>query len=98
MITVAQIETFVSQVQEKVSALHAKSGCNWEVKIEVEFGKKYARIIKSDFGSRSAYCFVDMATGDILKAAGWKAPAKGIRGNIRNGAADVTQYGAVYLR
>lgn len=98
MTMIAQIETFVSQVQEKVSALHAASGYNWEVKISVEFGKKYARIVKESFGSRSAYCFVDMTTGDILKAAGWKVPAKGIRGNIRNGAADVGEYGAAYMR
>jgi len=98
MTMITQIETFVSQVQEKVSMLHAKSGCTWDVKISVEFGRKYARIVKEDFGSRSAFCFVEMTTGDILKSAGWKVPAKGIRGNIRNGAADVTQYGAVYFR
>ncbi len=33
----------------------------------------------------SAYCFIDKATGDILKPAGFKGPAKGIRGNIRSG-------------
>lgn len=34
----------------------------------------------------SAFCFVELETGDIYKAAGWKAPAKGVRGNIFNDA------------
>jgi hypothetical protein len=32
--------------------------------------------------SRSVDIFVDIETGDVYKAAGWKAPAEGIRGNI----------------
>lgn len=48
-------------------------------------GKKYIRIVRSrpDGTSRSVYCFIEVATGNILKAAGWKAPAlNGPRGNI----------------
>lgn len=56
-------------------------------------GKKYAKVTTD----RSVFCFVDLATGDILKAAGYNAPAKGARGHISNGAADVTPYGPVYL-
>ena len=29
-----------------------------------------------------AYCFIDRATGDLLKAASWATPAKGARGNL----------------
>lgn len=59
-------------------------------------GKKYARITESKRGG--VFCFVDLANGDILKAAGFNAPAKnGSRGNIANGAAEVTPYGAAYL-
>ena len=29
-----------------------------------------------------AHSFVDLVTGDVLFCAGWKAPAKGARGNI----------------
>jgi hypothetical protein len=41
-------------------------------------GKKYVRIVESYNGSRSVYCFLDLE-GNILKAASWKAPAKGKR-------------------
>ncbi len=47
-------------------------------------GKKYLRVWKGEKNntSKSAYCFVDKE-GNILKANGWKAPAKNFsRGNI----------------
>jgi hypothetical protein len=57
-------------------------------------------VISSDGpGHRGAYCFIDKTTGDVLKAASWKAPAKGVRSNIFAadfGASGVTKYGAVY--
>lgn len=49
----------------------------------------------------SVHCFVDMATGDVLKAAGYKAPAKHARGNIydeKNGLGSMGPYGPAYLR
>ena len=33
---------------------------------------------------QSVYCFVDKHNGDILKSAGWRAPAIGVRGSILN--------------
>jgi len=62
--------------------------------------RKYVRIIKSDRSSRSAYCFIEIATGNILKTASWQTPAKHARGNIRSpwwGTA-LNVYGATYLR
>jgi len=53
--------------------------------IIVSFGKKYAKIIKCRPGTdqpESVHSFVNMMNGDILKAASWKAPAKGVRGNV----------------
>lgn len=49
----------------------------------VSYGKKYAKIIQGrGEEQRSVWGFIDMATGDILKAAGWSRPAKHARGNI----------------
>lgn len=58
-------------------------------------GAKYVRIVMDTHPGqrygRSVHAFVDLATGDLYKAAGWKAPAKGARGNIAtaDGLADV---------
>lgn len=47
-------------------------------------GVRYVRIVSKDPGAKtgSAYAFVEIATGDVLKPDGWKRPAKGARGNI----------------
>ena len=51
--------------------------------ITVDVNPKYLRIIRTDGTSRSVHCFIDRQTGDILKAASWKAPApRGKRGSI----------------
>ncbi|UPT95459.1 hypothetical protein J4G48_0040610 [Bradyrhizobium barranii subsp. apii] len=50
---------------------------------------------------RSAFAFVDKATGDVLKAASWSKPAKHARGNVfdtHNGLAKIGPYGPAYLR
>jgi hypothetical protein len=57
-------------------------------------GQKFTRIIMTitrDGVSRdeSVHCFVDNLTGDVFKAAGWKAPAKGVRYNL------LTEYDAI---
>ena len=50
----------------------------------VETGKKYHKVIMVDGnGSRSVHCFVDKQTGQIYKSASWKAPAKGVRYDLR---------------
>ncbi len=56
-------------------------------------GQKYVRVVQRDKGSEhgSAWCFVEISTGNILKCDGWKRPAKGIRGNIY--AKDFNGYG-----
>ena len=52
-------------------------------------GKRYTRIVMNANGSRSVHCFIDNAKGTLLKSAGWKAPAKGPRGNIVTDLDDV---------
>lgn len=50
--------------------------------------------------TRSIYCFIDRATGDILKPASCKGPVKGARGNIRSEYWDkcLGAYGVLNLR
>ena len=50
-------------------------------------GRKYIRIVQvGRGGGASVHAFVDAATGDLLKDAGWAGPAKGARGNIMDDA------------
>ena len=44
--------------------------------------RKYHKIIMKDYNQNHAHLFVDKVTGDVYKAASWKAPAKGIRYNL----------------
>jgi len=54
------------------------------VEFIVETGRKYHKIIfKDGNGSRSVHAFVDKKTGEIYKSASWKAPAKGVRFDLR---------------
>ena len=50
----------------------------------IETGKKYHKVVMIDGGSsRSVHCFVDKNTGEVYKSASWKAPAKGVRYDLR---------------
>ena len=80
---------------------------NWETISLGNVGPKYARLVVTrpcGAPGGSVYCFIDMTNGNLLKAAGWKTPAKGARGNIRVGtSADwfngaLTANGAAYMR
>lgn len=53
--------------------------------IEIQYLQKRIRI---NLGT-SVFCFVE-ANGDIMKAAGYKAPAKGARGNVYTAPRPVT--------
>ena len=53
-------------------------------KFEIETGRKYHKIIMvTDGDSRSVHAFVDKKTGELYKAASYKAPAKGVRFDLR---------------
>ena len=67
--------------QQKIDEL--KSG-KCDIDYQVETGKKYHKVIFVDGGgSRSVHAFVDKKTGEVYKSASWKAPAKGVRYDLR---------------
>jgi hypothetical protein len=52
-------------------------------KFYIESGRKYHKVIMETGGSsRSVHAFIDKKSGDVYKAASFKAPAKGIRFNL----------------
>jgi hypothetical protein len=67
--------------QQKIDEL--KSG-KCDIDYVIETGKKYHKVIFVDGGGgRSVHCFVDKQTGQVYKSASWKAPAKGVRYDLR---------------
>jgi hypothetical protein len=63
------------------------NACGMKTKFVEERGKKYTKIVKEEFRendrvSKSVHAFIDHNSGDIFKAASWKAPAKIVRYNI----------------
>lgn len=50
-------------------------------------GTRYVRIVMSINGAqRSVHAFYDITTGDVLKAEGWRKPAKHVRYNLLDDA------------
>jgi hypothetical protein len=96
-VTSDALATFVTLAQDVADEYLVSIGVSAKQTLSVEMGRKYARIVKSGSG---VYCFVEMSTGNILKAASYIAPAKGVRGNIHsnNARAAITGHGAVYNR
>lgn len=89
----SDIASFVLELTEIVNAGHKASGTvTFTNEIVLERGPKFTRVVSvgkvnGQVNSRSAYAFIENATGDLYKSAGWKGPAKNApkRGNIRNG-------------
>ena len=73
--------------------------------ISVEYGRKYIKVIKTLGSQRMVWGFIvgvdndkKFKLGDILKPAGWKAPARNAaRGNILDGGYPITWTGPLYL-
>ena len=95
-----QIEKFVTECQKLIDK-HAVEQQMMLSKstLSIEWGKKYAKIVASSLSQKSVYCFVDLSTGDVFKAASWSRPAKHVRGNIEGDVSSfMTPYGAAYLK
>lgn len=57
--------------------------------------QKRIRVVRES----SVHCFIDIETGDVLKADSWTRPAKGARGNIYDPKKPgVNHYGGLYRR
>jgi len=74
---------------------------NWDNKTKVTQGKKYIKVVH-DTG---VFCFIakedfkHFKKGDILKAAGWNAPAlNSPRGNVLKGNYPIQWTGPLYLK
>jgi len=104
-----EILDFTDRVDAMLKKNYETMGYDFAVPgVIVKFGRKNAKLISTEIHKgtteqtqRSVFCFVEMATGNILKAASWNAPAKHARGNITNefgGMTSVGPYGANYMK
>ena len=68
----------IDALEANYNSRYPDSSC--PVKFETKIGKKYIKIIQVDGG---VHAFIDKNTGEVYKAASWKAPAKGVRFDMR---------------
>lgn len=81
------LAAWVDRLRGKLTVHYADmlaKGLSGYDKVELEHGPKNVRVITGGEGNRSVYAFIEKATGNILKAGGWKSPEpkKIVRGNI----------------
>ena len=78
MLCDALVDNFKSRNHGKVGGYDAPA-----YKFYIETGRKYHKLImETNTGSRSVHAFVDKKTGEVYKAASFKAPAKHVRFNL----------------
>lgn len=84
MITTETLASFLAAAQAKSNADYVRYGFTSEgPRLSLETGRRYARVVSSNHGQRMAFGFIDLTNGNVLKADGWKAPAKNFaRGNV----------------
>ena len=84
-----------TDTKKKMNAAYADN-------FDIRYGKKYIKIVENGGGVKAFVVGVDndkkFKKGDILKAAGWNAPARNAaRGNILDGGYAIDWTGACYL-
>jgi len=104
-------DKFMKGAQKKVDDHYKQSNKGPEpgkigAKLSFMKGRRYRRVViqsgllgHEKNWNQSVYCFVDKTNGDVLKAAGWKTPAKGKRSSIYDadsGLGGVDAYGGIY--
>ena len=105
----AMIEDYNSFMvpKNKYDEITAKMRLEFATGIEVLYGNKYIKIVTGKHGGqRSVWGFIvntdkdkKFKKGDLLKAAGWAAPARNAaRGNILKGGYVINWTGPLYLK
>ena len=103
------VEKWVAKVQQLITDHDTIRYPNLPYKrtLSIEPGRRYIRVVVNSGSQRSAFAFIDkgdkdgIGRGDLLKSAGWKAPAVHARGNlfdVNDGMKYVDAYGMAYLR
>ena len=94
-------QQIVTENEEKQARACGLKAPGLRMKLETMDGVKRVRIVATDGHHRSAWAFIDKATGDVLKPESWARPAKHARGNIYaadHGLGTIGPHGPAYLR
>lgn len=107
---VAEINEFINEVNEKrlayYSEMFKENAVDQYQPIFADGGKKYLKLVYGNSGgtvwgfialTETKIGGVPVKEGDLLKPAGYNAPAKHSRGNILDGSAKWGIYGPAYL-
>lgn len=97
----AALAEFMALLQRAFDA-HADAGGKYHPRtsVSVDGGRKYIKIMRRSGGNYGVYCFIERATGNILKPASIKAPVLNhSRGNIygTQPLAGCGPYGVAYM-
>ena len=76
-------ERAVDNVEYHTACIQDLKNGNCGYEFYPETGRKYHKIIMVANGSRSVHAFIDKKTGEVYKSASFKAPAKGVRYDLR---------------
>lgn len=100
----AALATFLSKLQEREVAYIRANYVNLTPEVfTTAKGRRFVKVIKAgakEGSQRSVFCFVEKATGNIYKPAGWKQPTLNhVRGNIygENPLAGTNPHGTNYV-
>jgi hypothetical protein len=85
-----KVQTFVAICQDRVNRTYAARYPTLRPDVlEIDEGNRYVKVFQRQItpdgvptNGLSVFAFIDKETGDVLKPAGWKAPAKIPRGNL----------------
>lgn len=75
------VEWYCRAIQEATARHYEERG--WKSDqgmVYPEYGRRFTRIVVEGQVQRHVHAFVDMTNGDVIKAAGWKAPQRGASG------------------
>ena len=77
------VEWYCRAIQEATARYYEIRLRGWDRSPDMvypEYGRRFTRIVVEGPNQRFVHAFVDMTNGDVIKAAGWKAPQKGKNG------------------
>jgi len=79
------VKKYVKMLQDTTEKTFKKQYPNVGIPtLKYQKGRRYYKVVREEASGagKSVVAFVDKETGDIYKAANWKAPAKHSRGNV----------------